>query len=65
MNEMINRKHAILYIDITCYKCKNLWARSYCSEGADGRYYCQKCTLSLEESIKAMKLFKGIAIDAA
>lgn len=58
MEEMINKKHAALYIDVTCYGCKRSWARSYCIEGSDGRYYCQKCTPSLEETIETMKQFK-------
>jgi hypothetical protein len=58
MEDMIKRSHAILYIDVTCYGCKKSWARSYCTEGADGRYYCQHCTPSLDETIKALKQYK-------
>lgn len=60
MNDMIERKNAILYIDVTCYKCKRLIARSYCLV-IDGRHYCQRCVPSLEESIKTMKLLKAEA----
>jgi hypothetical protein len=58
LGDTINRKNAILHIDVTCWKCKKLWARSYCSEGGDGRYYCQKCTPSLGKAIEAIKLIR-------
>lgn len=58
MKDMIERKNAILYIDVTCYKCERSMARSYCLQ-IDGRYYCQQCVPSLEESIKTMKLLKA------
>ena len=54
MKNMIDRKNAILYVDVTCYKCKRLRAVSYCLQ-LHGRYYCQCCVPSLEESIKALK----------
>lgn len=47
--EMIDKRYACLYIDVTCYRCKRKMALSYCRQ-IDGRYYCQLCTSDVDLS---------------